>query len=68
MLKPEKIIHSEFFQYFSFWPSAHCFQLYLKNDKVNVMTSFFFQKCSHAENTYVEDKPQSIENIIQDAC
>lgn len=40
----------------------------LKNDKVNMMAALFFQKCSHAENTYVEDKSQSIENIGKDAC
>lgn len=40
----------------------------LKNDKVNKMTPLFFQKCSEAENIYVEDKSQSIENIIKDAC
>lgn len=40
----------------------------LKNDKVNMMAPLFFQKCSHAENIYVEDKSQSIENIGKDAC
>lgn len=33
-----------------------------------MMTPLFFQKRSHAENIYVEDKSQSIGNIIKDAC
>lgn len=39
-----------------------------KSDKVNRRVPLFSWERSQAENAYVEDKSQSTETIIKDAC